>query len=134
MSRDRLALIAFIESRIAAPHDFDGNDCVSFTMGAVAAQFGSHPALGVSWNDESSARRAIAALGGIEVAADERFVSIEPADAEFGDIAGVIDDETGFHLMLVEGHTLTAPGERGLYRLPRSRMVRAWRAQGATDE
>ncbi|WP_370180225.1 hypothetical protein [Alteriqipengyuania sp.] len=131
--RDRKALIAFIEARAAMAHDFDGNDCVSFTMGAVAAQFGSHPEIGVRWHDERSAKRAIATLGGIEAATDARFARIAPHEAQFGDIAGVVDEETGFHLMLVEGQMLVAPGEAGLARLPRSRMVAAWRARGAVS-
>ena len=126
--RDRIALVRFIESRIGMPHDYRRNDCARFVLGAVRAQFGRTPKLGVSWTTERGAKRAIARLGGFEAAADRLFAAIDPGQAQFGDIAGVIDPVRGFHVMLVEGQQLVGPGERGLTRLPRSAMVRAWSA------
>ena len=124
--RDIAALIAFIEARTALPHDFDGNDCVTHVLGASEAQFGVKVDPGVSWTTARGAKRTIAKLGGLEAAFDRFFDRIEPGMAQFGDIAGVIDPVSGFHVMLVEGQVLSAPGERRLDRVPRNRMVTAW--------
>ncbi|MEL7783748.1 hypothetical protein AAG607_12050 [Citromicrobium bathyomarinum] len=123
-----MALIAFIESRACLPHDFASNDCIRYVLGGVEAQFGSSPWPNVDWHDERSARRAIAKVGGIEAETDRLFETIEPSQAEFGDIAGARDHEGAFHLLIVEGALLSAPGECRLERRPRTDMIRAWRA------
>lgn len=128
--RDRVALVRFIESRSAMPHDWNGNCCVRFVLCAVEAQFGSAPAPSVTWTNERSAKRAIAKAGGIAAECDRLFVPITPAQAQMGDIAGIDDPESGFMLMIVEGATLAGPGETKLERRPRAVMVRAWRAGG----
>ena len=128
MTRDLQALVAFIEARTAMPHDFDGNCCVRYVLGAVEAQFGNAPDPGASWRTERGALRAIAKLGGIEATTDRLFAEVPIGEARFGDIAGVDDPARGFHVMLVEGQMLSCPGERGLERLPRRLMVRAWSA------
>ena len=119
-------LIAFIEARLNKPHDFRDNDCVRFVLGAVEAQYGYNVRLGVNWSTERGAKRAIARLGGMRSAADEHFNQIRMDRAAFGDIAGVNDPATGFHVMLIEGQSLIAPGERGVMRLPRTEMICAW--------
>ena len=129
MARDLVALAHFIDSRIAIPHDFDGNCCARYVLGAVKAQFGHAPELPVSWSTARGAKRAIAKLGGFEAAVDRLFHRIDPAQAMFGDIAGVACPVLGFHVMLVEGQTLVAPGKRGNTRLPRARMLSAWSAE-----
>ena len=72
-------------------------------------------------------------FGGIEAATDALFESIACGDAQFGDLAGVITPEGDFHLALVAGAVLLAPGELRLERSPRADMVRAWRAAPAGD-
>ena len=129
MRRDLVALTAFIDSRISTPHDFDGNCCARYVLGAVEAQFGRAPQLPVSWSTARGAKRAIAKLGGFAATVDRLFRRIDPAQAVFGDIAGVACPVLGFHVMLVEGQTLVAPGERGNTRLPRTRMLSAWSAE-----
>lgn len=124
-----MALVAYLDSKVAEPHDFDGNCCVRFVLGAVEAQFGRAPELPVGWRTQGGAKRAIAKLGGIEATADRLFRRIAPAQAAFGDIAGVIDHEGNFHVMLVEGQTLCSPGERKLDRIPRREMIAAWCAE-----
>ncbi|GEM_PF-1520725 len=128
-----MALVRYIEARNALPHDYATNDCVRFVLGAVAAQFGSSPWPDVDWRTERGARRAIAKVGGIEAATDALFESIACGDAQFGDLAGVITPEGDFHLALVAGAVLLAPGELRLERSPRADMVRAWRAAPAGD-
>lgn len=128
MTRNRPALVAFIDSRANRPHDWTGNCCARFVLGGVEAQFGSAPALAVEWSDLRTARRALAAVGGLEAEADRLFEAIEPAQAQFGDIAGVDHPSEGFLLMIVEGETLVGPGDHGNVRAPRREMVRAWRA------
>ena len=129
MRRDLVALTAFIDSRIAMPHDFNGNCCARYVLDAVRAQFAEAPQLTVSWSTARGAKRAIAKLGGFEATVDRLFRRIDPAQAVFGDIAGVACPVLGFHVMLVEGQTLVAPGERGNTRLPRTRMLSAWSAE-----
>lgn len=129
MNRDLIALVHYIENRIAQPYAYGANDCASFVLGAVEAQFAKPPPLAVTWKTETGAKRVIARLGGFEAAVDGLFRSIEHGQAAFGDIAGVIDPDRGFLVMLVEGQTLVAPGEHGLYRIPRNRMIRAWSSE-----
>lgn len=130
--RDRVALCGFLDAKLGARHQFDGNCCVRFVLGGVKAQFGAAPRLPVRWRTARGAKRAIVRLGGFERAVETIFDEIPICAAQFGDIAGVIDGTidpvTGFHVMLVEGRTLCSPGDRGLERVPRSAMVRAWSA------
>jgi len=128
LERDRVALCAYLDRKLREPHDFDGNCCARFLLGAIKAQFGRAPRLPVRWRTEGGARRAIARLGGFEHAVDTIFTEIPLGGAQMGDIAGVIDPVRGFHVLLVEGPTLCCPGERRLERIPRSAMVRAWSA------
>ncbi|WP_370189236.1 hypothetical protein [Qipengyuania sp.] len=129
MARDLMALVAYLDIKLAEPHDFDRNCCVRFVLGAVEAQFGSAPDLGTTWRTEAGAKRALVKLGGIEAATDRLFRRIEPARAQFGDIAGVVDSEGFFHVMVVEGQTLCSPGERRLERVSRREMIAAWSAE-----
>ncbi len=123
-----MALCGFLDAKLGARHHFDGNCCVWFVLGGVKAQFGTAPRLPARWRTARGAKRAIARLGGFERSVEAIFEEIPIGAAQFGDIAGTIDPVTGFHVMLVEGRTLCSPGERGLERVPRTAMVRAWSA------
>lgn len=126
--RNKAALVAYLDERLNRPHDWDGNCCARFVLGAVEAQFGTAPKLRVTWDDERSALRAIAKVGGLEAETSRLFTYIDPAFAQFGDLAGVDDPVGGFMLAIVEGQTLVAPGDTGLVRRPRTAMRRAWSA------
>lgn len=106
----------------------DRNDCVSFAAAAVAAQTGINPLGGLKWTDEASAYEALEAAGGIGEAVSSALVEIAPALAMRGDV-GAIANGNGLILVIVEGDTLAGPGPRGLMRLPRRLMVKAWRAE-----
>jgi len=126
--RDLVAFYALLEERGRRPFAWgrEATDCVALVLAAIAAQTGRDALPGVIWASEAEAERVIADLGGLEAAMDERLRTIAPAHAQRGDVAGVPDARFGVSLMLVEGAALVGPGARGLLRLPRVAMIRAW--------
>lgn len=130
MHRDLDALLHLIEVRQTQPFAWgQPHDCVSFAAAAVRAQFGWTPLGKLRWRSERGALRVIKRLGGLEAAIDARLRAIAPARAMRGDIAGVEDPALGIRLMVVEGEMLVGPGAKGLRRMPRAAMVRAWSAE-----
>lgn len=130
MLRDLDALLRLIEARQTRPFAWrQPDDCVSFAVLAIRAQFGWNPLERLRWSSKRGAARVLKRLGGLEAAADARLIKIAPARAMRGDIAGVADPLFGVRLMVVEGDTLVGPGDRGLRRMPRSTMIRAWSAE-----
>ncbi len=107
-----------------------GNDCVSFTAGAVLALTGEDPLMNLDWRSAAQAARLLKRWGGMEAAVSSRLQSIPLAHAHRGDVAAVAHAEHGLMLMVVEGATLVGPGESGLCRAPRERMLRAWSTEG----
>lgn len=136
--RDVQALIAMIEARQSVRFRWGFNDCVRFAARAIRAQTGHDPLAGLPrWNSRREALAVCDELGGLIAAIDARLEEIPPAFAQRGDIAGIEDGLFGVRLMVVEGATLIGPGRRGLERLPRSAMMRAWSAlkfDGPFDE
>lgn len=130
MNRDIAALLSFIESRHATPHEWGRhkNDCVSFVLDAVKAETGHSRASKLTWHDEKSGLRVIKREGGLEKAFDRYFQRVPPAFAQRGDIAGVPDPDLGIHPMIVEGDALVGPDGKGNRRLPRKAMTIAWSA------
>ena len=128
--RDIAALIAFIDSRQAVPHEIgrEANDCASYALDAVEAMTGVRAAKRLKWSNDAGARRIIARYGSLEAAFDAHFERIPSAFAHRGDIAGVPDEELGIHPMIVEGETLVGPGDRGNRRMKRRTMICAWSA------
>lgn len=129
MDRNVKALLAFIDERQNRPHEWgreNGNDCVSFVLGAVKAQTGHDRATSFRWTDEKSGLKALKKAGGIEKAFDRWFTRIPPAQAMRGDVAGVPDERFGIHPMIVEGEMLVGPGDKGNKRLRRREMTAAW--------
>lgn len=126
--RDLGALGRFLAERAALPHAWTrGRCCVSFALGAAAAQTGRDVLATLpAWRTQRQARTVAARLGGLEAAMDARFRRIAPAMAMRGDIAGIADDEFGVALRVVEGRSLVGPGDRGLRRRPRAEMIAAW--------
>lgn len=132
MSRDTQALIALIEARSSQAFGWQrGRDCVSFAAACVLAQTGTDLLAGMpAWRSRKQAMALAGAEGGLEAALDARLPRVAPALAQRGDIAGIDDPLFGVRLMVIEGATLVGPGTRGLERLPRSVMTRAWAATG----
>jgi hypothetical protein len=131
MTRDYAALFAFIEARQASGFRWRfPRDCVGFAGAAIAAQTGIDPLADLPrWRTRAEALALAEAEGGLEAGVDKRLTRIAPALAQRGDIAGLPDDSAfGLRLMVIEGATLVGPGARGLERLPRAAMVRAWSA------
>jgi hypothetical protein len=130
--RDRDALLRFLAERTAMPFAWgrDANDCAGFVLAAIEAQTGRDMLPGISWSSELGAARVIKRVGGLEHAFDQRFRPVAPALAQRGDVAGIADDRFGVSVLIVEGPTLVGPGERGLKRLQRADMIKAWSIDG----
>jgi hypothetical protein len=128
MAVDREALAGFLAGRLAMPFAWgrEANDCVGFVLAAIEALSGHDVLPGVTWTTERGAARVIRRLGGLERAVDARLRPIAPAAALRGDVAAIADERFGVSLLIVEGSSLVGPGGRGLKRLPRSAMTKAW--------
>lgn len=126
--RDFEALDRFLAERARMPFAWGSaaNDCISFYAAAARAMADHDPIEGLKWSSEIGAARVIRRLGGLAAAVSSRMTPVAPAFAMRGDAAAVEHPEHGLSLMLVEGETLVAPGERGLERHPRSAMIFAW--------
>lgn len=135
MSRDIAALIETIEAHSARPFRWRrGRDCVSFAAACIHAQTGNDPLADLPrWKSRREALAIAGEEGGLEGAVDRRLRRIAPALARRGDIAGVPDRLFGVRLMVIEGETLVAPGERGLERQRRSTMTMAWSIEDGAD-
>lgn len=134
MTRDHAGLHRYLEARMPMPFAWGrtGNDCVSFAAGAVLAQGLPDPLDGLpDWACEDEAWAAIDAAGGIDAAISARLRPISPALAQRGDI-GAIEAGNGLILVVVEGDAVAGPGPRGMRRLPRRAMVKAWCAAGVS--
>lgn len=131
MTRDPMALIAYLDARAGMPFAWGrrANDCVSFAAGAVIAQTGRDPLPDVDWTSERGALRVLKRTGGLEAMVNRCLRRTSPALAMRGDVAGVIDPgPIGLRLMIVEGAMLVGPGDSGLDRQPRAVMSIAWSA------
>jgi hypothetical protein len=127
MPRDYSALHRFIAERTAMPFEWghDKNDCVSFAGAAIAAQTGANPIGERKWTSEDEASAALNEAESLGEAVTGLLTEIEPAFAQRGDV-GAIEHGNNLILVIVEGDTLVGPGPRGLRRLPRRMMVKAW--------
>ena len=129
LSRNIAAFVAYLEERQSVGHAWhDARDCVRFSVGAAAQISSKEPLVDLSWSTRKEALIVCKNMGGIEAAMDLHYDRVAPALAMRGDIAGVVDDRWGVHLMVVEGAMLVGPGENGLVRLPRNQMIVAWDA------
>jgi hypothetical protein len=126
--RDYRALVQFLAERAEQPFDWELNDCVRFSFGAVEAQTGVSHLEGLRWRTEKGAARLLKRGGGMEAMVTQRLRPIPLAMAGRGDIAGVVHEKTGMGLMVVEGATLIGPGPVGSVWLPRNAMIAAWSA------
>jgi hypothetical protein len=129
MKRDVNALVAYLAERAHRPHEWGrkGNDCMSFPAGAVKAQTGKDPTVGLKWKSQATALSLLNKLGGVEAVLDARFERVPVAHAMRGDIGIVLDRGLGFdHPVVIVGNTVCAPGERGLKHFPRSELLAAW--------
>lgn len=131
--RDRNALGAYLAARQTLPFAWGSNDCVKFAAGAVQAQTGRDPLAGwPTWTTRRGAQRAMTQVGELIPAVDQALTPVSPAMAQRGDIGAVVvsgpDSFCAVALVVVEGDTLVGPDASGARRLPRSAMIRAWRA------
>ncbi len=122
------ALAAVIAHHDAAPFGWRASDCLSFPADAVEAITGTaveRPA----YASESGARRALRRMGAADPheAMAKLFEEIPPAFATTGDLAAVVGDGGRKSGGVVVGAILYVKAEHGLARLPRSRMVRAFK-------
>ena len=129
--RDHDALLALIEQVAAKPFAWRDHHCVRFAARAVEAQTGRDPMAGIVCRSKREAVVLLEQEGGLEAAVDRRLRRIAPALAARGDIAGVVDEEFGVRLMVVEGATLVGPGATGQRRVPRGAMIMAWSVEAA---
>jgi hypothetical protein len=129
--RDHDALLALIEQVADKPFAWRDHHCVRFAARAVAAQTGRDPMAGIVCRSKREAVVLLEQEGGLEAAVDRRLRRIAPALAARGDIAGVVDEEFGVRLMVVEGATLVGPGATGQRRVPRGAMIMAWSVEAA---
>lgn len=128
--RNLMALHRYLAERSAMPFAWghDGNDCVSFAAGAVAAQTGVWPDFGgAAWDSAASAQRALSQAGGIEAAVSAVLPPVSPGMAQRGDVA-MVAGAHGPLLMIVEGDLLAGPGATGIVRLPRHAAIKMWSA------
>jgi hypothetical protein len=127
-ARDYGALVAYLAAREAMPFGWWTNDCVTYGAGAVLAQTGVDLLAGQApWTSEARALAAIAALGGLEAIVDAHLPEIPRAHALRGDIGAVIGLR-GPLLVVIEGDTLAGPDLKGVRRLPRQYLRKAWSA------
>lgn len=129
--RDHDALLALIEQVAGKPFAWRDHHCARFAARAVEAQTGRDPMAGIVCRSKRQAIVVLEQEGGLEAAVDRRLRRIAPALAARGDIAGVVDDEFGIRLMVVEGATLVGPGATGQRRAPRAAMIMAWSVEAA---
>ncbi|MEL6738347.1 MAG: hypothetical protein AAFO28_05435 [Pseudomonadota bacterium] len=131
LSRDIEALIRYIEERSDMAHGWRrGRDCVSFALGGVEAQTGIDVLAPIElWKNKREALKVARDHGGLLKKLNAWMDPVAPALAKRGDVAGLADKDFGVRLMLIEGPTLVGPGKKGLERLPRQAMARAWNAE-----
>jgi hypothetical protein len=132
MARDITAWLGFLAERGDKPFAWgrDANDCVSFQLASVLALTGRDLSGRMPrWSSEATAKRALARLGGLEAAVDGLLRPVSIGHAQRGDVAGVRNENGDLLLMSVEGHTLVGPGPKGLKRVDRHHMVKAWSAE-----
>ncbi len=120
------ALIAYLDSRIAAAVDWKRHDCVRFAGGAVKAMTGRDRlrGLGHRWSTERGANRVLKRLGGLY----RIWRSRHREHAVRGDV-GLVASKAGPALVIVEGDTVVGVGPTRLIRLPRRMMTVAWSAE-----
>lgn len=127
--RDYQAWHAWLEAVRAQPFAWGTNDCVTFAARSVRVLTGRNPLKGIArWQTEGSALLALARAGGIDAAVSGVLAEVPLALAHRGDV-GLVEDERGRYLMVIEATTLVGPGIEGLMHLPRTRLLRAWSAE-----
>lgn len=128
-ARNPAALVDYLDDRADWAFGYGAeprtHDCVRFMAGGVEAVTGVDVVkrFGATWTTERGARRILRRAGGLAAAVGSVMREISPTLAMRGD-AGMT--EAG-QLVLVEGDLVVGPGpERGLVRLPRAALARAW--------
>lgn len=128
MTRDPHALIAFLDSRQDWTFGYGPepktHDCARFFSDGIAAVAGVAPLdrFRGRWTTELGAARVMRRHGGLDAAVSSIMTEIPITLAQRGD-GGLT---AGDALVLIEGATLVGLSERGLYRLPRHALLKAW--------
>lgn len=130
--RDYDALARYVAGRETMPFrdGSENNDCCAYLAGAIAAQTGVNPLhrAGLRWTTARGGRRVIKRLGGLGAALDSVLRPIPLSSAHRGD-GGLVEGERAVFVVLIEDRMLSAPGDQGLVRYPRSRLLKAWSAE-----
>ncbi|TDT94554.1 hypothetical protein DFO45_2304 [Azorhizobium sp. AG788] len=121
-------LAAVIARHDALPFEWGTSDCLSFPADVVEAITGAsvdRPA----YRSQRGALRALRRLGAADPheALAQRFTEIPPAFAATGDLAAIIGDDGAKSGGVVVGALIYVKAPQGLGRLPRIRMVRAFK-------
>ena len=121
--------VAFLTARAQMPFAWGSNDCCTFAADCAEAITGTDPMADLrGYDSEIGAGRVLVRAGveSFEALVASRFDEVPIGMARRGDLALVMQgNEAG--LMVVEGDLLAGPSETGLKRVPRDRMIRAWR-------
>lgn len=121
--------VAFLTGRAQMPFAWGANDCCTFAADCAEAITGTDPMADLrGYDSEIGAGRVLVKSGveSFEALVDAIFDEVPVGMARRGDLALAMQgNEAG--LMVVEGDWLVGPSEDGLKRVPRDRMIRAWR-------
>lgn len=123
---DRLS--AVVSKHDALPFAWCVSDCIAFPADVAEAITGV-PLKRPVYRSERGARRALRRLGASDPHAvmAQQYEEIPPAFAGTGDLAAIVGDDGRKSGGVVIGALVYVKAETGLARLPRSRMVRAFK-------
>lgn len=128
------AYAALIRDARRKPFAWGSHDCVLFAASAVRVRTGrdalAELGLSATWTNEEEAVAAVAAAGGYRFALTRIFGEPVPIlRARIGDLALANDPERGGRELMSVVHAgfLLVPSMRGLFSMPLSTAVAAWR-------
>ena len=128
----RVRFEAALQERMRRPFAWGTHDCCIFAADMVQAQTGVDLAADLrgSYSDAAGAARALATLGGIEVAGARAGEEIPPLHAQVGDI-GLVHFDGRDMLAVCSGMHWLTPATRGMGAQPFASASRAWRVARA---
>ena len=127
----RKRLIEYVSKAARTPFQWGTHDCALFAAGAVKAQTGKDPAIGLRgrYSTAAGAMKHLRKLGyeRIEDLASERLEEISPAFAQVGDLAVLDGDGEIGALGVVQGERIYVLHPDGLALMPLMSARRAFR-------